>query len=157
MPHTNPPHVYASDYYKDDYLRYSERLGVAGMQFGAMLPELFLPTFLRWRLGYRTHAMVSMPVLNPMTGVNRDFDTYELMPTHYDMAAMVRQMRFDGDRPTFHLLNVGETHYPYAVPGEDPSRWPRISGVHGVFKHLDERPAEADSTRNSAQGDRQCG
>jgi hypothetical protein len=36
------------------------------------------------------------------------------------------------------LLNVGETHYPYALPGEPPEEWPRISGVHGVFKHLDE-------------------
>ena len=38
----------------------------------------------------------------------------------------------------FYLLNVGETHYPYALPGEPPEQWPRISGVHGVFKHLDD-------------------
>jgi len=36
------------------------------------------------------------------------------------------------------LLNIGETHYPYALPDEPPEDWPRISGVHGVFKHLDD-------------------
>jgi arylsulfatase A-like enzyme len=82
--------------------------------------------------------MVSMPVLNRHTPVNRDFDSYELMPTHNDMAAMLPEMSFDSERPTFYLLNVGETHYPYALPDEDPDRWPRISGVHGVFKRLDE-------------------
>jgi membrane-anchored protein YejM (alkaline phosphatase superfamily) len=35
------------------------------------------------------------------------------------------------------LLNVGETHYPYALPDEDPAEWPRISGVHGTLKDLD--------------------
>jgi len=82
--------------------------------------------------------MVSMPVLNPRTPINVSFDHYELMPRHNDMAAMVDRLRFDGDRPWFHMLNVGETHYPYALPNDDPSEWPRISGVHGVFKHLDE-------------------
>ena len=64
--------------------------------------------------------MVSMPVLNPLTGINRDFDTFELMPSHNDMAAMLDQMHFDDDRPTFYLLNVGETHYPYALPRRGP-------------------------------------
>jgi arylsulfatase A-like enzyme len=47
-------------------------------------------------------------------------------------------MTFSDERPSFYLLNVGETHYPYALPDEPPDEWPRISGVHGVFKHLDE-------------------
>ena len=46
---------------------------------------------------------------------------------------LVDALRF-GDRPAFHLLNVGETHYPYALPDEDPSEWPRISGVHASLK-----------------------
>src|SRR4051794_23381893 len=29
LPHTSPPEVYASEYYKQDFLRYAERLGVA--------------------------------------------------------------------------------------------------------------------------------
>jgi hypothetical protein len=138
LPHTNPVEVYASEYYKQDFLRYGERLGVPGMEFKRLLPSIFLPTYLKHTLGYTTHAMVSMPVLNPHTAINRDFDSFELMPSHNDMAAMLERMTFDDDRPSFYLLNVGETHYPYAVPGEDPSNWPRISGVHGVFKHLDE-------------------
>jgi hypothetical protein len=142
LPHTSPPEVYASEYYKQDFLRYGERLGVEGVEFKRLLPSIFLPTFLRNELGYRTHAMVSMPVLNPSTVINRDFDSFELMPTHNDMAAMVDKMQFDPERPSFHLLNVGETHYPYALPDEDPSEWPRISGVHGVFKHLDEEAGE---------------
>jgi len=94
--------------------------------------------FLKESLGYATHAMVSLPVLNPRTILNHGFDTYKLMPAHNDMRAMVREMKFSEERPSFYLLNVGETHYPYALPGEPPEEWPRISGVHGVFKHLDE-------------------
>ena len=135
IPHTSPPHVFASEYYKEDFLRYSDRLGVEGIEFKRFLPHLWLPTFLK-EIGYRTHGMVSLPVLNPLTGINRSFDTFELMPSHNDMAAMVDRIHFDDDRPAFHMLNVGETHYPYALPHEDPKDWPRISGVHGVFKHM---------------------
>ncbi len=137
LPHSSPQEVYASEYYKQDFLRYSDRLGVDGIDFRRLLPSLFLPTFLRQQLGYRTNALVSMPVLNPHTPINRDFDRFELMPTHNDMAAMLDRLEFSPERPSFYLLNVGETHYPYALPDEDPGRWPRISGVHGVFKRLD--------------------
>jgi hypothetical protein len=137
VPHVSPPNVYASEYYKEDFLRYNERLNVGGIEFKALLPSIWMPTYLRNALGYTTHAMVSMPVLNRHTAINHDFDTYELMPKHNDMKAMLAKMRFE-DRPGFWLLNVGETHYPYALPDEDPSLWPRISGVHGVFKHLDD-------------------
>jgi hypothetical protein len=143
LPHANPSHVYASEYYKQDFVKYAERLGVPGIEFKRLLPSIYLPTFLTGTLGYQAHAMVSMPVLNRHTPVNRDFDSYELMPRHNDMAAMLDQLRFHGDRPSFWLLNVGETHYPYALPDEDPSEWPRISGVHGVFKRLDEEGEDA--------------
>ena len=143
LPHASPSHVYASEYYKQDFSRYTERLGVPDMEFRKLLPSIFLPTYLKHELGYRSHAMVSMPVLNRHTVINRDFDSYELMPKHNDMAAMLDRMTFDGDRPSFYLLNVGETHYPYALPDEDPSTWPRISGVHGVFKTLDDQPGPA--------------
>ena len=142
LPHTSPPHVYASDYYQQDFLRYSERLGVPEMEFKRLLPSLFLPTYLRHTLGYRTHARVSMPVLNKFTLLNHDFDSYELMPSHNDMAAMLSQVVFDPERPSFWLLNVGETHYPYAFPGSESVDLPHISGVHGVFKRLDEIRAE---------------
>jgi hypothetical protein len=138
LPHTSPPRVYASEYYKQDFLRYAERLGVTHVDFAAMLPSLYLPLFLRDKLGYFTSARVSMPVLNPRTPINVGFDSYELMPTHNDMAAMLDGLRFPPDRPSFHLLNVGETHYPYALPDEDPEQWPRISGLHGVLKRIGE-------------------
>src|SRR5260370_35573010 len=82
--------------------------------------------------------MVSVPVLNPATVLNSGSDSYRLMEKHNDMRAMVGQMSFSEDQPSFHLLNVGETHYPYALPDEPEDQWPRISGVHGGFKHLDE-------------------
>jgi hypothetical protein len=138
LPHASPRHVFASEYYKRDFAKYAERLGVDGVAFKDLLPSLWLPTFLRQRLGYRAHALVSLPVLNPATPLARDFDSFALMPTHNDMAAMLPRLRFDDDRPTFHLLNVGETHYPFALPSEDPSTWPRLSGLHGTLQRIDE-------------------
>jgi arylsulfatase A-like enzyme len=138
LPHSSPKQVYASDYYRKDYFKYNERLGSDGIEFKSLLPAMYMPVFLKEKLGYATHAMVSLPVLNPKTILNQGFDTYELMEKHNDMRAMVRQLSFSEEQPSFYLLNVGETHYPYALPDEPPEAWPRISGVHGVFKHLDE-------------------
>jgi hypothetical protein len=138
LPHTSPVGVYASEYYKEDFQRYSERLGVPDIEFRSLVPTLFLPTYLKHTLGYRTHAMVSMPVLNPRTLLNKDFDTYELMDRHNDMAAMLDKLHFEDDTPSFHLLNVGETHYPYALPDEAQGQWPRIAGLHGVVRAIDE-------------------
>lgn len=141
LPHSSPPNVYASEYYKEDFYNYNERLGSRGksIDFAAMVPGLWLPGLLRNKLGYATHARVSLPVLNPKTGINRDFDSFQLMEHHNDMAAMLPTMTFTSERPSFYLLNVGETHYPYAKPDEDSSMWPRISGVNGVFKKLNEQ------------------
>jgi hypothetical protein len=137
MPHTSPRHVFASEYYRKDLVRFNERLGCEQLEFRSFLPRLYLPLLLR-QLGYRTHAMVSLPVLNPATIINTGFDSFTLMEKHNDMRAMLSRMKFDDEYPSFYLLNTGETHYPYALPGEPPDVWPRISGVHGVFKHLDE-------------------
>ena len=139
LPHSNPQNVFASEYYKKDFLKYAERLGVEGVGFKSLIPKLYFPAFLKETLGYRTHAMVSLPVLNPRTILNNGFDTFRLMEHHNDMRAMVREMHFSEDKPSFYLLNVGETHYPYALPDEPPEQWPRISGIHGVFKHLDDQ------------------
>jgi hypothetical protein len=138
LPHSSPPNVYASEYYKRDFLKYQERLGAKQVEFKSLVPHLFLPTFLKRKLGYQTHARVSLPVLNPATLLNKDFDTFQLMPKHNDMAAMIDSLTFSPERPSFYLLNVGETHYPYALPDEPEEGWPKIHGVHGVFKHLDD-------------------
>lgn len=138
MPHTSPKHVYASEYYKKDFLAFNERLGATEIEFKSIVPKMFLPAFLHDTLGYRTHAKVSLPVLNPKTVLNNGFDSYRLMEKHNDMRAMVREMHFSEEQRSFFLLNIGETHYPYALPDEPQEEWPRISGVHGVFKHLDD-------------------
>ena len=138
LPHQSPKHVFASEYYKKDFFKFNERLGAENIEFKSLVPKLYFPSFLKEKLGYHTHARVSLPVLNPRTILNQGFDSYQLMKDHNDMRAMVREMRFPKDRPSFYLLNVGETHYPYALPDEPPEEWPRISGVHGVFKHLDD-------------------
>lgn len=138
MPHKSPKHVYASEYYKKEFLQFNERLGLKNIEFKSLVPRMFLPSFLKDTLGYRTNAMVSLPVLNPRTVLNSGWDSYKLMDKHNDMRAMLQEMKFSKDQPSFYLLNVGETHYPYALPDEPPDQWPRISGVHGVFKHLDD-------------------
>lgn len=138
LPHRSPANVYASEYYKEDFLRFRDRLGVEDMSFSQMVPSLWLPSYLRDNLGFRTNMYVSMPVLNPATPINRGFDDYQLMDKHNDVGAMIRKMRFYEDRPSFFVLNTGETHYPYATPDEPENEWPRISGVNGVFKHLDD-------------------
>ena len=137
MPHTSPRGVFASEYYKRDFLKFNDRLGASGIEFKQFVPRLYLPALLQ-NLGYRTHAMVSLPVLNASTVLNSGFDTYRLMDRHNDMRAMLPLMTFAPDQPSFFLLNTGETHYPYALPSEPENEWPRISGVHGVFKHLDD-------------------
>lgn len=138
LPHKSPRHVYASEYYKTEFLKFNERLGADDLKFASLVPRLYLPLFLKESLGYRTHARVSLPVLNPKTILNQGFDSYKLMEKHNDMRAMLPEMQFSEEHPSFYLLNVGETHYPYALADESPDEWPRISGVHGVFKHLDE-------------------
>ena len=138
LPHKSPKNVFASEYYKKDFFKYNERLGAENIEFKSLVPRLYFPLFLRDKMGYRTHARVSLPVLNPQTILNQGFDTFRLMNKHNDMRAILKEMTFPKDRPSFYLLNVGETHYPYALPDEPPEDWPRISGVHGVFKHLDE-------------------
>jgi hypothetical protein len=138
MPHKSPKRTFASDYYREDFFRFNERLGAGGIEFRSLVPGLYLPPFLRDVLGYHTAAMVSLPVLNSQTPVNRGFDVFRLMPRHNDMNAMLDLMVFPPGRPCFYMLNVGETHYPYALPDEPEDLWPRISGVHGVFKHLDD-------------------
>ncbi|TAH37858.1 MAG: metalloenzyme [Planctomycetota bacterium] len=162
MPHSSPANVYASEYYKEDFLRYRDRLGVKDVEFKSMVPQLWLPKYLKGK-GFETNAMVSLPVLNPATGVNKDFDTFKLMPKHNDMLAMLDEMEahmksrpskgLKGDTPQFYLLNVGETHYPYALPDEPRGLWPQISGVNGVFKKLDEQVKDGELVSDNESGE----
>ena len=132
LPHVSPSHVYASEYYKDDFLKFKERLSF-DLSFGKMVPHLWLPSYLQ-SVGYRTGMYVAMPVLNPSTPMNRGFDDYALMDRHNDIVPMIRRLRFYEERPSFYVINSGETHYPYATPDEPENEWPRISGVNGDRK-----------------------
>ncbi len=151
VPHQSPKGVFASNVYRDEFALWSKRLNVKEVDFGKFVPQLSLPYFLRSQ-GYRTEGVVSLPVLNPMTAMSQHFDRYELAPSHNDLSLILDGSdTFKGitpkkDEPTFYFLNTGETHYPYLLPGESGTDLPHISGVHGVFKNLDEflkNPSEA--------------
>ena len=95
LPHSSPQRVYASEYYKRDFVRYNERLGVEGIEFRKLLPSIYLPTFLRNELGFKSTRGSRCPSSTSTPSINRDFDTYRLMPTHNDMAAMFDELSFD--------------------------------------------------------------
>jgi hypothetical protein len=151
-PHTSPKGVFASEVYKKDFVHWSERLNIPDISFKGFVPKLSLPGFLKEN-GYSTNAMVSMPVLNQTTAINNHFDRYQLMKSHNDFSAMIDQLIFDPNKPSFYLLNVGETHYPYTLPGESGEHLPRISGVHGVFKHMDDLVTEGEQGKEVKTGD----
>ena len=138
LPHPSPKHVFASTYYKKDFGHFSRRLGISNLGFENMVPRMWMPHYLKNELGYITRAIVSMPVLNPNTPVAVDFDSFEMAEKHNDLVGMTQKLKFSDNRPTFYLLNTGETHYPYAPVDEPESQWPRIHGAHGVFKRLSE-------------------
>lgn len=46
------------------------RTYLQGIEFKSLIPKLYFPSFLKDSLGYRTHAKVSLPVLNPKTILN---------------------------------------------------------------------------------------
>jgi hypothetical protein len=162
VPHQSPKGVFASEVYREEFTTWGKRLNIKDVEFGKFVPQLSLPYFLK-NQGYRTEGIVSLPVLNPMTSMSAHFDRYELAPSHNDLRAIFSgadpvhgpdgaltkrgfpALTFSDDRPGFYFINTGETHYPYTLPGESAADLPHISGVHGVFKQLDEfvkNPAE---------------
>ena len=147
-PHGSPQGVFASEVYKQDFQLWSKRLNIPDISFKLFVPQLSLPAFLQAH-GYRTHALVSLPVLNQTTILNQHFDRYQLMKDHNDFNAMLDELVFEQSTPSFYFLNIGETHYPYTLPGESAEHLPRIHGVHGVFKHLDEMREAQGAQANS--------
>ncbi len=146
MPHCSPRDVFASEVYKDEFALWTMRTGHTGLQFKEFLPDLSLPKVLR-KIGYRTVAKVSMPVLNKNTLISRDFDDYKLMKNHNDFAGMIDEMEFP-DEPHYYFLNLGETHYPYMLSGEN---LPHVSGVHGALKSMDDAPASSEKVSFDAE------
>lgn len=145
MPHSSPKDVYASEVYKDDFLQWQSRTGRQDVSFKDFLPELSLPRVLS-KIGYRTVAKVSMPVLNKHTLISRYFDEYKLMDNHNNFAGMVQELEFPEDEPHYYFLNLGETHYPYMLEGDD---LPHVSGVHGVLKSMDKQTSVASTQGQS--------
>lgn len=142
-PHKNPRGVFASEVYKKDFVTWADRLNIEGVNFTNFVPHLSLPAFLR-ESGYRTNALVSMPVLNQMTILNNHFDRYELMDRYDDFNAIIDSMKFEKGIPSFYLLNIGETHYPYTIAGEDAGDL--LKGPKGVFKHSSDGSAAPENS-----------
>jgi arylsulfatase A-like enzyme len=143
VPHTSPRHVFASEVYKAQFAEWVGRLSIPDLSFKTFIPELCLAGVLR-KHGYRTAARVSMPVLNPYSGLTRGFDDYRLMSNHNDFAGMVRDIDFSGSERCFHFFNLGETHYPYMLEG---ANMPKISGLHGVAREMDNVLAHSGDVR----------
>jgi len=140
IPHVSPSGVFASDVYREEFKLWNTRMGVQDLSFKDFVPELNLVKRLSDQ-GYRTVGRVSLPVLNQTTTFSKYFDDYKLMDNHNDFKGMVEEVNFLSDKPTFYFFNLGETHYPYMLKDE---QLPHISGVHGVFKHLDDFMLEDD-------------
>lgn len=144
-PHANPRGVYASEVYKQDFASYSERLGIDDVSFNKFIPQLSLPAYLKSQ-GYRTNALVSMPVLNQTTILNQHFDSYQLMDDYNDFDAILDELVFYDSTPSFYLLNTGETHYPYTIPGESVEDQELLySSDRGVFKHRSDDTLAAEA------------
>ncbi|MEM1149490.1 MAG: sulfatase-like hydrolase/transferase [Pseudomonadota bacterium] len=132
--HKSPSKILASEVYKKEFSLWVDRLDTPDLSFKTFVPDLSLAKVLQ-NLGYWTVGRVSMPVLNPMTGIGRHFDDYKLMPDHNDFAGMLEDIEFTSSQPSYYFCNLGETHYPYMLKDD---ALPRISGVHGVVKGMDE-------------------
>ena len=125
------------------------------MGFKRLLPSIFLPTFLRNVLGYRTHAMVSMPVLNPFTVINRDFDSFELMPRHNDMAAMLDKLSFDRGAAVVLPAQHGRDALPVRAARRGPEPAGRGSAACTASSSILTNPIPPDPERAPAFFDSQ--
>lgn len=133
VPHENSNEQLASQVYEKEYKKWAGRLGIDSLEYKHFLPELSLPRVLKAH-GYETHARVSLPVLNPKSGMERFFDSYRLMDGLNEFSVMVEEiLASQSSNEQFWFLNLGETHYPYCLQGEEI---PHLSGIHGVLKSL---------------------
>lgn len=151
VPHKSQPHVYSSDVYKEDFRRWTDRLEIPRLQIETFLPEQSLPAMPR-KQGDRNFARVSMPVLNPFTGVNRAFDDYRLMQNLNNFASMVKEIAFSDTQPSFWFLNLGETHLPLHAEGRRAAAylWP-ARGDQGAGQGAGCRGGQVDRKEKSLE------
>jgi hypothetical protein len=136
MPHPSPPGRHAAEVYHDELAAFRDRLGVS-LDWSALAPSLWLPTLLSAR-GWVCQAWTSLPVLHPSTPLSAGFHRFRLRDAHADLAGIIDELRFYDDAPAFWMINAGETHYPYEVPGRTYDPLPRISGLHGAVRRFDD-------------------
>ncbi len=148
------------DLYRDDLLGMVRRLDVPRSSLKTFAPGLWLPSWFG-SIGYATIGVVSLPVLNEGTICRTGFGTYRRigmgdmvmgqaapmgLPAQLEFASRVAKK--SEDRPSFVLVNAGETHYPYITTGNrDEVCEPHMAGLHGVAKALaagEGSPADAD-------------
>lgn len=133
LPHKAPPGVHGVAWHGAELRAWGERLGLDALAVLSLGPALYLPSALRERFGYRTQAFVSLPSLNPAVPLAVGFDHYVQMPHHNDLGAILDVLELPRHQPSFTLINTGEAHYPYLLPGDPSDDAPRLAGVHGVF------------------------
>jgi Sulfatase len=140
LPHiVMPADLTVSEYYRSEAVKFWDRIGISGKLPDEVVSALFLPTYFR-SIGYQTRALVTMNVLNPSSAINKDFGSYEMVGRE-DVDQIIDQVQFDEHRPTFYMINVGLTHYPYTLPGEDTSQYPNLFGLNGALKALRGAPS----------------
>jgi len=55
MPHSSPRRILSSEYYRQEFLKFNQRLGLKTLEYKSFVPRLYLPVLLQ-HLGFRTHA-----------------------------------------------------------------------------------------------------
>ena len=146
VPHESRSGKLAAQVYREEFTLWNKRIGTENLSFEDLIPEISLVKKLK-ELGYKTTGRVSMPVLNQNTVFSRYFDDYKLMDHHNSFAEMVQQINFNNNQPSFYFLNLGETHYPYMLSGDEI---PHISGLHGVLKKWEQNDSGNGKNVNTA-------
>jgi len=129
LPHGNAVGRPAAATYADDYAFWATVLGSDHSMPHPLYPEFCL-ALMATRCGWVTIGRVAMPVLNEQSAFSRGFDDYQLSPRGSTLGTQCSSLPATYGPRTFVFINLGETHYPYAMP---PGSVPHLAGAHGVI------------------------